>query len=235
MVAERVSFVIPRPMSSRRIASAFALALLMASGVGVVTLLEIRRAGRRVPVELLPEADAIVVFGAALYADGPSPTLRLRTLHAGELYRRGLARRVVCSGAVGATGSEPAAMAALLREQGVPESALVLDEAGVTTRATIASLVRIGGGAWRTILAVSSPSHVYRIVEEARRHGVTAHPAPAWRGPAPDRASALRLLAFDARQYARELVGVWAYRMSARTSATDPWQARLEDAREARR
>lgn len=221
MAAEQASSVIPPAPSSRRIASALAFTVLMASGIGVVTWLRIRRAGRRVPAELLPEADAILVFGAALYAAGPSPTLRLRTLHAGELYRRGLARRVVCSGAVGRTGSEPAAMAALLREQGVPESALVLDEAGVTTRATIASLVRLGGGAWRTVLAVSSPSHVYRIVEEARRRGVTAHAAPAWRAPAADRASALRLLAFDARQHAREVVGVWAYRMSARTSSAD--------------
>lgn len=219
----------------RRITSALAFALLMASGVGIVTWLRIRRAGHRVPTELLPEADAIVVFGAALYADGPSPTLRLRTLHAGELYRRGLAPRVVCSGAVGRTGSEPAAMAALLREQGVPESALVLDEDGVTTRATIASLGLLGAGTWRTILAVSSPFHVFRIVEEARRRGIAAHPAPAWRAPAADRASALRLLAFDARQHAREVVGVWAYRMSARTSAPDARPGRLAAAAGGRR
>jgi uncharacterized SAM-binding protein YcdF (DUF218 family) len=201
-----------RPLTARRAASALAVTVLMLSGVGVVTWLRIWLAGRH---PQLARADAIVIFGAALHATGPSPTLRLRTLHAAELYRRGLAPIVVCSGAVGETGSEPVAMAALLRERGVPEDALVLDEHGVTTRATIANLVSLGGGAWRTVLAVSSTFHVYRIVEEAERHGITALRAPARRGPAPDLASALGLLRFDLRQYAREVVAVWAYRCTA--------------------
>lgn len=201
-----------RKLTPRRVASALACALLMLSGIGVVTWLRVWRMGRSPRLE---PADAIVVFGAALHANGPSPTLRLRTLHAAELYRRGLAPRIVCSGAVGDTGSEPAAMAALLREQGVPQDAIVLDEDGVTTRATITNLAQLGGGAWRKILAVSSTFHVYRIVEEAQRQGITALPAPARRGPAPDLASALALLRFDVRQYAREVVAVWAYRLSA--------------------
>lgn len=201
-----------RGLTPRRAASALACALLMLSGLGLVTWLRIWLAGRSPHLE---RADAIVVFGAALHADGPSPTLRLRTLHAAELYRQGLAPRVVCSGAVGDTGSEPVAMAALLREQGVPEDAIVLDEDGITTRATIANLAKLGGGAWRTVLAVSSSFHVYRIVEEAARQGITALPAPARRGPAADLATALALLRFDVRQYAREVVAVWAYRLSA--------------------
>lgn len=203
-------------VTPRRAASALACALLMLSGIGVVTWLRVWRMGRSPRLE---PADAIVVLGAALHANGPSPTLRLRTLYAAELYRRGLAPRIVCSGAVGDTGSEPVGMAALLREQGVPEDAIVLDEDGVTTRATITNLAKLGGGAWRKVLAVSSTFHVYRIVEEAGRQGITALAAPARRGPAPDLASALRLLWFDVRQYAREVVAVWAYRLGAARAA----------------
>lgn len=199
-------------MTPRRAASALAFALLTLSGIGVLTWLRIWLAGRD---PQLVQADAIVIFGAALRASGPSPTLRLRTLHAAELYRQGLAPIVVCSGAVGEAGSEAAAMAALLRERGVPDEALVLDDAGVTTRATVANLATLGAGAWRKVLAVSSTFHVYRIVEEARRQGITALAAPARRGPPPDFASALPLLWFDVRQYAREVVAVWAYRLSA--------------------
>lgn len=199
-------------MTPRRAASALAFALLTLSGIGVLTWLRIWLAGRD---PQLVQADAIVIFGAALRASGPSPTLRLRTLHAAELYRQGLAPIVVCSGAVGEAGSEAAAMAALLRERGVPDEALVLDDAGVTTRATVANLATLGAGAWRKVLAVSSTFHVYRIIEEARRQGITALAAPARRGPPPDLASALPLLWFDVRQYAREVVAVWAYRLSA--------------------
>lgn len=206
----------PARLMPRRVASGLAFVLLVVSGVGVVTWLRVWRAGRSTRVE---RADAIVIFGAALYATGPSPTLRLRTLHAAELYHRGLAPVVVCSGAVGEAGSEAAAMAALLRERGVPDRAIVLDEEGVTTRATVANLASLGAGAWRTILAVSSSFHVYRIVEEAGRQGITALAAPARRGPAPDLASALRLLWFDVRQYAREVVAVWAYRLGAARAA----------------
>jgi len=204
-------------VSLRRIASVVAFGTLLLSGVGIVTWVRIWRGGR---LERLERADAIVVFGAAVWPSGPSTTLRLRTLRGAELFRRGLAPRVVCSGGISCGTSEPLVMAALLREQGVPESAVVIDEAGVTTRATLRSLATLGGGSWRTILAVSSPFHVFRIVEEARRRGITALAAPArrsvrGRGPV----TALRLLLWHARQYAREVVAVWAYRLSARRPA----------------
>jgi uncharacterized SAM-binding protein YcdF (DUF218 family) len=200
-------------MSARRLGSFLALAVLMLSGVGIVTWLRIWWTGR---ARRLERADAIVVFGAAVWPDGPSPTLRTRTQRGAELYRRGLAPVVVCSGGAAGVVPEPLAMAELMRAQGVPDAALVLDDAGVTTRATLASLGALGAGRWRRILAVSSPFHVFRIVEEARRHGIAALPCPARRPPARSVAEKLRLAAFDARQYARETVAVWAYRASSR-------------------
>ncbi|HXJ81550.1 MAG TPA: peptidoglycan DD-metalloendopeptidase family protein, partial [Candidatus Methylomirabilis sp.] len=160
-------------------------------------------------------ADAIVVFGAAIWATGPSATLRLRTLRGVELYERGLAPVVVCSGGSSGRGSEPRLMADLMVAQGVPASALVFDEAGATTRATITSLRRLGGGTWRRILAVSSPFHLFRIVEESRRQGIEALPCPTRRPPTHGLRARLRLLVWDARQYAREVVAVWAYRAFA--------------------
>lgn len=187
------------------------LALLGAAlcGVAIVTLLQIVHAARATRVR---EADAIVVFGAAVWPSGPSPTLRLRTEHAAELYRLGLAPRVVLSGGGHGATSEPAAMAELMRARGIPDAALILDEDGVTTRATLRSVERLGGGRWSRILAVSSPFHVFRIVEEAQRRGLEALPCPAHRPAPADRATRLRLLLWEARQYAREVVAVWAYR-----------------------
>jgi uncharacterized SAM-binding protein YcdF (DUF218 family) len=204
--------VVPaRRLRPRRLGGGLAFALLMLSGVGVVSWLRIWRAGRR---DLAAPADAIIVFGAAVWPSGPSTTLRLRTLHAADLYRRGVAPRVVCSGGSSGGRSEPDVMAELLRAHGVPVSAIVLDENGVTTRATFDSVVVLGCGEWRRIVAVSSPYHVFRIVAEGRRHGITALPSPARRSATPQgRIAALRLLTWDARQYAREVVAVWAYRL----------------------
>ena len=182
---------------------------LTLSGVGVVTLVRIWRAAR---TQRLEPADAIIVFGAAIWGAGPSATLRLRTMRGVELYEQGLAPVVVCSGGSSGGVSEPRLMADLMVAHGVPASALVLDEAGVTTRASIASLRELSGGNWRRILAVSSPFHLFRIVEESRRHGIEALPCPTRRPPTHGLRAKLRLLLWDARQYARETVAVWAYR-----------------------
>lgn len=225
--------------------SPFVAALLLVGallgGVGLVTLLRIRRTAGATSVA---PADAIVVFGAALWPGGPSPTLRRRVEHAATLYRRGLAPVVVLSG--GGTGrtSEPAAMAEVMQDLGVPSAALVLDETGLTTRATLQSVERLGEGRWRRILAVSSPSHVFRIVEEARRRGIDALPCPAHRLRPDGRAARLRLLLFDARQHAREVAAVWKYRVTARDGGamrrvrrqlSDRWRAFAGGADDVRR
>src|SRR3989442_456719 len=104
------------------------------------------RIGTAARTQRLEPADAIIVFGAAIWGAGPSATLRLRTMRGVELYEQGLAPVVVCSGGSSGGVSEPRLMADLMVAHGVPASALGLDEAGVTTRASIASLRRVIGG-----------------------------------------------------------------------------------------
>ncbi len=204
----------------RRLWGYLAFLALMLSGVGIVTLLRIRRAAR---TERLERADAIVIFGAAVWGTEPSATLRLRALRGGQLYELGLAPVVLCSGGSSGNVSEPQVMADLLAASGVPVSALFLDENGVTTRATIASVRAIGQGGWRRILVVSSPFHLFRIVEESHRQGIEALPCPARRPPRRGMGR-LRLFLWDARQYGRETVAVWAYRIRA-------WRSRAQVAR----
>lgn len=164
----------------RRVGGYLAFLALTLSGVGVVTLVRIWRAARTPCPE---PADAIIVFGAAVWEDGPSATLRLRIMRGVELYQRRLAPVIVCSGGTSRGVSEPRMMADLMVAHGVPVSAMVLDETGVTTRATIAALQKLGGGNWRRILVVSSPFHLFRIVEEARRQGIEALPCSTRRPP----------------------------------------------------
>lgn len=128
-------------------------------------------------------ADAILVLGSRVHGDGrPSGSLIDRTRTAAELWREGLAPVVILSGGHGADApiSEPEAMRTLALEAGVPASALVLDEAGVDTAASIrfaARLARERG--WRRVLVVSHDYHLARVRLLADREGLTVRTVPA--------------------------------------------------------
>ncbi|MFD0915304.1 YdcF family protein [Pseudahrensia aquimaris] len=87
------------------------------------------------PQSFAPSHDAIVVLGAAVWADEqPSPTLRLRTEHAIHLYQEGTANLMVLCGGLGKNPpSEAEVMAQLCREANVPENALILEDRSTTT------------------------------------------------------------------------------------------------------
>jgi vancomycin permeability regulator SanA len=77
-------------------------------------------------------SDAIVVLGAAQYWGKPSPVLRARLDHAVELWRRGMAPRVVLTGGVGVgdTTSEAAVSRKYVIGEGIPDSAILLRQQG---------------------------------------------------------------------------------------------------------
>jgi murein DD-endopeptidase MepM/ murein hydrolase activator NlpD len=162
----------------------------------------------------LCKADAIVVFGAAVWPDGPSPTLRVRVARAAELHRQGLAPIVLCSGGRSNGRSEAQLMRRMLLTQGVSADAVIPDDGGVNTRQALRSVRRFGEGRWR-IIAVSSPYHMARIGREARRQGIETQLCPAPR-PGP---RSWPLLLFDTRQYLRETVAIPAYAIGWRFDA----------------
>jgi uncharacterized SAM-binding protein YcdF (DUF218 family) len=128
-------------------------------------------------------ADAVVVLGARVHADGtPSGALADRVRTACTLWRDGLAPVLVLSGGRDrdAVASEPEAMRAVARAQGVPDAALVLDEGGVDTAATVrfaAALARDRG--WRRVLVVSHDYHLARVRLLADREGLAVRTVPA--------------------------------------------------------
>jgi vancomycin permeability regulator SanA len=144
-------------------------------------------------------ADVIVVFGARAYADGTlSSSLADRVNTGVELYRAGLAPRIVFSGGPGDGAiHETEAMRRAAMERGVPASAIALDPHGVNTEATVRNTARRG----ERILAVSHFYHLPRIKMTYQRYGVDAWTVPA-------RASAVTPVAYNV---ARESVAFWAY------------------------
>lgn len=130
-------------------------------------------------------ADAILIFGARVYADGsPSHALQDRVNTGATLYEAGLAPVVIVSGGPsdGPT-DEPEAMRQMLIRRGVPDSAIVCDHHGLDTNASIrtaAILSRERG--WRSVLAVSHFYHLPRIKMLSQREGLTAFTVPSPQG-----------------------------------------------------
>ena len=111
-------------------------------------------------------ADAVVVFGARAYASGQmSTSLYDRTRTAVELYRAGLAGVLVFSGGPGDGDiHETEAMRRYAVENGVPDSAILLDEHGLSTQATVDNTVELfAQRGYTRVLAVSQFFHLPRI------------------------------------------------------------------------
>jgi len=137
-------------------------------------------------------ADAVVVFGAGVRGGEPSPALDDRLQHGIRLWKAGCAPRLVLSGGP----DEVPVMRRVARDAGVPDSALVLDPAGLDTRSTIRNL-RV-----RRIVAVSHYYHLARIKLAAARAGVACATAPC---------RMTRRLAKEPFYVARECAALLAY------------------------
>lgn len=130
-------------------------------------------------------ADAIVVLGAAQYRGRPSPVLRRRLDHAIALYQRGIAPRLVLTGGIaeGDTASEAAVSRTYAMRRGVPDSAILLENAGRTTHQSIRAVASLLDARELTsAVVVSDGFHLFRAWTSARHHGLSVRTSPARAG-----------------------------------------------------
>jgi len=131
----------------------------------------------------------VVILGAQVLRGGrPSPTLEARTRHAGQLYGRGRADLLLPTGGEGEhPPGEAVVMAGILREMGVPEGAILREDAARSTWESASRVAEIARGRGvREVLAVTDPLHCIRTVACFGRVGllVVAEPvysSPMWR------------------------------------------------------
>jgi uncharacterized SAM-binding protein YcdF (DUF218 family) len=127
------------------------------------------------------KADAIVVMGAAQYDGRPSPLFAARLDHAIELYRKGVASRLIVTGgkAVGDRTTEAASARAYAIAQGVPADAILAED---QSRTTLESIHAVGQVLRTHSLAnavfVSDRPHMLRVLRMAADDGI-----PAWGSP----------------------------------------------------
>lgn len=131
--------------------------------------------------ETVRRADAIIVFGARVWPDGkPSPILLARTRKAFELWRRGLAPVIICTGGVGDNPpAESQVEMELLKGWGVPDRAIRAEHQSHSTRENVEFAGKLLKPGERKVIAVSDSFHLWRCARECRRQSLTVYTAPS--------------------------------------------------------
>jgi uncharacterized SAM-binding protein YcdF (DUF218 family) len=158
------------------------LGLLMI-GTWVISLIAVVFWERR---DMARPAAAIVVLGAAQYVGRPSPVLRARLDHAIDLWKRGLAPKIIFTGGFGDrdTTSEAAVAQRYAIEHGVPPRVILIENAGRTTSASLQQVALLmEAEPSRDVILVSDPFHMLRLSIIARRFGLTPFTSPTRTSP----------------------------------------------------
>lgn len=188
----------PKSGRSEKLALATALAVWMAG----FPLLQIHSFGW---TDYRRQADVAVVFGCRVYRSGDlSPPLADRVRSAAQLYEQGLVRYLIMSGGPGMGDvHETDAMRRYAVELGVPPERILIDRAGLSTRATVNNtLPVIRKRNFRRVLAVSNYYHLPRIKLCFQRAGQQVFTVPS------RHTFGFRMRSF---QLAREVIALWAY------------------------
>lgn len=131
-------------------------------------------------------ADAIVVMGAAQYDGRPSPVFAARIDHAIDLFRAGVAPRLVVTGGKqeGDRTTEAATARAYAIARGVPASAILAEDRSRTTLESIHALRSLmGEHGLRSAVFVSDRPHMLRVLRMAADDGITAYGSPTTTSP----------------------------------------------------
>ena len=138
------------------------------------------RADQRRPV------DAIVILGTTQYNGVPSPTLRARLQTGLSLYRNGYAKTIIVTGGgqPGDAYTEAESGRMWLADQGVPPSAILLENSGRNTWQSMSAIPGLlAARKLHSVLLVSDGFHLLRLKLMARTLGITAYATPAAGSP----------------------------------------------------
>lgn len=126
-------------------------------------------------------SDVIVVLGAAEYRGKPSPIFRARLDHGLELFRRGIAPRILTTGGAGGDPdfTESEVGRAYLIQHGVPSEAIILETAGESTAHSTAATAEIMRRMdLDSCVVVSDGYHIFRAKKLLEEHGMQVFGSP---------------------------------------------------------
>lgn len=128
----------------------------------------------------LSNVDCIIVLGAGVWGDEPSPMLEDRLLKGKELYENGISKKIIVSGDHGKKDyNEVGVMKKYLINNGIPSEDIFMDHAGFSTYDSIYRLKEIFEA--KKVVIVTQKYHLYRAVYISKKlnleaYGVAANP-----------------------------------------------------------
>jgi uncharacterized SAM-binding protein YcdF (DUF218 family) len=170
----------------RLAAAALAGLALLAGAVVAALVIEIDRQSSR--DEARP-ADVIVILGAAAYRGRPSPVLKARLDHGLELYRRGIAPRIITTGGAGGDPhfTESEVGRNYLVSRGVPSEAIIIEPGGESTaQSTIAVAEIMRRMNLGSCVVVSDGYHIFRAKKILEERGLRVYGSPRPAQPSKD-------------------------------------------------
>jgi uncharacterized SAM-binding protein YcdF (DUF218 family) len=131
-------------------------------------------------------SDVIIVLGCPSYEGNVLSTtfsacVQARAHHAADLYYRGMAPYIIPTGGMtGPPPTEAAAMSQVMQADGVPTSAIFLEE---QARSTVGNVIYsrdiMQAHGWQTAILVTEPHHIKRAAVIARDGGLNITISPA--------------------------------------------------------
>jgi len=128
------------------------------------------------------KADCAIVAGAGIAGRLPSPVFKARLDHAIWLYQQGFVKSLILTGGMSpaATASDASIARQYVLTQGVPASALFIEEQSQVTRENMRNAREImARQKLHTALLVSDPLHMLRLKLIARDNGIDGSSSPA--------------------------------------------------------
>ena len=122
----------------------------------------------------LEDVDCILILGAGIWGDKPSPMLEDRLLEGISLYKKGVAPKIIMSGDHSKEDyDEVNIMKNFAIEQGVPSEDIFMDHAGFSSYESIYRAKEIFKA--KKIIIVTQKYHLYRALYIANKLGLEAY------------------------------------------------------------
>ena len=122
----------------------------------------------------LKDIDCIIILGAGIWGDSPSPMLQDRLLQGIELYKSNVSSKIIMSGDHGREEyDEVNVMKKYAIDNGVPSEDIFMDHAGFSSYESIYRVKEIFGA--KKIVIVTQKYHLYRALHIANSLGLEAY------------------------------------------------------------
>lgn len=125
-------------------------------------------------LENMSDIDCIIILGAAIWGDKPSPMLEDRLLEGINLYKNNVSNKIIMSGDHGRKEyDEVNIMKKYAIEKGVPSEKIFMDHAGFSTYESIYRAKEIFGA--KKVIIVTQKYHLYRALYISNQLGIEAY------------------------------------------------------------